>query len=51
MSWLQQTDEQQRQDEEEMKSDWDNWISKEPPWWQFIEYRKWKQEQESDRNN
>ena len=51
MSWLQQTDEQQRQDEEEMKQDWDNWMSKEPPWWKIIEYRKWIEEQVNDRNN
>ncbi len=47
MSWLQQTDEQQRQDEEEMKADWDNWISKEPPWWHFIE--EWLKEKTGDR--
>ncbi len=46
MSWQQQTDEQQRQDEEEIQADWDNWISKEPPWWQIIEHRKWMEEQD-----
>lgn len=46
MSWLQQTDEQQRRDEEEMAQDWMNWTKKEPSWWQFIEYRKWVEEKE-----
>ena len=44
--WQAQTLEEQRRDEEEMKSDWDNWISKEPAWWQIQEHRKWLQEQE-----
>ena len=51
MSWLQLTDEQQRQDEEEMKADWINWTAKEPAWWQIQEHRMWLQEQEDDRNN
>ena len=45
------TDEQQRRHDEEMWDDWNKWTAKEPHWWQFIEYRKWKQEQENDRNN
>ena len=49
MSWLQQTDEQQRQDEEEIEQDWMNWTAKEPPRWKFLEWAKWKQEQENDR--
>jgi len=49
MSWLQQTDEQQRQDEEEMKSDWDNWISREPAWWRIQEHRKWLEEQDGQK--
>ncbi len=46
MSWLQQTDEQQRRHEEELAEDRDNWIGKEPPWWHWQEYKMWKQEQE-----
>lgn len=46
MSWQQQTDEEQRRDEDELALDWDNWTSKEPPWWLFIEYRKWMEKQD-----
>ena len=45
--WQQLTSDEQRRDEEEMLQDWDNWISKEPPRWKFLEYAAWKREQEN----
>ncbi len=44
--WHCQNSEEQRREEEEMKAERDNWMSKEPPWWQFQDHRMWEQEQE-----
>ncbi len=49
-AWQQQTSEEQRRHDEELAEDWDNWVSKEPPWWKILEHRKWMEEQDGLRH-
>ena len=43
--WHQLSNEQQRQHEEELKSDWESWVGKERPWQTYWnEYYRWKKD-------
>ncbi len=46
MSDWQQDDTEQHRHEDELNDDWDNWMRKEPEWWQFLEWKKFREEQD-----
>ena len=43
--WLQMTDEQQRQHNEELLADWKEWDAKKEPWWKHLD--EWMKEKVS----